>query len=1287
MPLLLFVMAVTRAQNHTDFVAIPMPSPHVLEGVVQFGQDQQGQIWLVTEQGISVFRELQFVPFRAFDFPEPIISAAFLPNHLVLATSKRVVAIALASPQAPEQLLWQYQEAGDGQSGLAVALSQSKAEEKSALYLQTEQALYELDLSYLDKPATTQLTTTQQVKPQLLVRFEQVPKKLLETEHGLYLLYQDSMDFYHSMDRSWQSERLPLGTTDAVVTDNEVVILNNEGQVHGYNLFAMESRTKRELGHSDVSAFSGSYPNWYVRKGKSLQQLDIPTIEVSEGNLASIVFADSNNNLWLSTPFDIQVAWWQPLAVEKVAKPRWGDFFSSSLLSDDNRYGVNGRNLYQAAGADLASWQRVWRVPEELPLPKTLLASQNHLWLQFPELLLLLDKNTLTTSHSWPLSDGDILLPYDGQSVLHLSKDQILQHNVSGRTRVVKSTEQSLDQCAAKCLPSFRVNDALAVPGGVYLATNQGLHFYDYSTATVSDTRLDVLNQLSPLITVQPALDGQLWLVYPTKIALFSLQEQTSKIYYSDLNRIFDARRVSTGALVFNSQRGWMQVSPETFEAAYPEANLVVQQVAEINGSTTLSAVQEKLVIADNQEELRLAFNIGKQHPSQSLSVRFRYQDEENWSQVSMFNRSLTLKNLRQGANTLMLEARLEGQDWQYEKSISYILPYRLFQTKWVLVFIAVFLLALLGVVAHERFGRIKVVFQSLRQQAFISSLLESTKDGIWIADKDREITSVNQAFCDITGYELVDVQGRSFQLQTDFGRNHEVESLIWQEVIKCGFWSGEVWTKKADGEKLSIDLSVTRVETENRLLGKTDVKFVGVFSDVTARKKSERDLRQLATRDPLTNLANRTLFIEHIQQAVNTISAINPHFAVMFIDLDNFKKVNESLGPIKGDELIKLVAKRIENSVTKGVSLARLGGDEFALLIPNHLFSGVPAFYIKRVVTDIQRELQPAFVVDATEINITASMGVSIYPNHGDTPETLMRCADTALNRVKITGRNNCLIYDHVMDDMSDDKLSLESELISAINNDEFLVYYQPKYQMKQNEVSGWEALVRWQNPNRGLVPPDQFISIAEDNGLIRQLDFSVVRQVCRQIKEWREQELLKGKVAVNISALNFQQAEFCSSLIQLVEEEGNPIEYIELEITETAMMRDPERALNTVNTLRSKGFSIALDDFGTGHSSLGYLKRFPIDRIKIDRTFVKDIEFSVQDRNITSVIVQLAKHLNIEVIAEGVETETQAYLLHVMGCNEVQGYFISRPLSSDQVMQFVTVDVRKLQHQHTDG
>ena len=597
-----------------------------------------------------------------------------------------------------------------------------------------------------------------------------------------------------------------------------------------------------------------------------------------------------------------------------------------------------------------------------------------------------------------------------------------------------------------------------------------------------------------------------------------------------------------------------------------------------------------------------------------------------------------------------------------------------------LILVMTIFLAVLLAIMGYGKWIKLTLSFHANRRQSFIDSLMENTKEGIWIANKDREIEQINGAFTEMTGWQERDVLHKCFKVMKESGRNYDVENLIWQEVVKSGFWHGEIWTYNSEGQRVSFDMSVTRVATESKLTKQVDVKYVGLMSDVTNRKMNEQAMHQLATRDQLTGLPNRTLFLEYIKHSISTVQSHNPHFAIAFIDLDNFKKVNTSIGLEQGDQLIKQVAARLTAAIDPSITIARLGGDEFALLIPSHLCSSSPVFYIKRVIGEIQQCFDSVYLLDDIEVNMNTSIGVSIFPSHGTQADQLMRCADTALHRVKISGRNSALIFDHLMDDLSTEQLNIESELVAAIANREFVVYFQPIYHSHHHCISGFEALVRWQSSARGLVPPDQFIPIAEQSGLIRQLDFFVLEQAFGKVEHWLEEGLLKGRIAVNISAVNFQQADFVEQVAQIVHKVNGDCNFIELELTETAMMKNTELVERNIKKLKRMGFSIALDDFGTGYSSLKHLRQFNIDKVKIDRSFIKDIETNTQARSIASVIIQLANALEVQVVAEGVENESQAYLLHVTGCFLMQGYLISRPLAESQLMTFLLKEVEYL-------
>ena len=551
------------------------------------------------------------------------------------------------------------------------------------------------------------------------------------------------------------------------------------------------------------------------------------------------------------------------------------------------------------------------------------------------------------------------------------------------------------------------------------------------------------------------------------------------------------------------------------------------------------------------------------------------------------------------------------------------------------------------------------------------NALMAQSKDAIWIANEDFQITDINQAFTTICGFTLADVVGKKPKAYTVEGRDKKLESLIHNDLETDGYWSGEIWNLRKDGQPYALDLSITKVKTPN--LRNSSAHYIGLFSDVTARKNNERAMLKLTTRDSVTGLSNRTIFIESVNKAIASCNNNFPDLLIIFIDLDNFNKINESLGHAIGDELLKEVAGRLSRNLDSGYTLARLGGDEFAILVPPYLYSGMTIFFAKKLADKILAQFQTPFMLDGIESFISACCGIAVYPENGYSSEALMRCANSALNHAKKMGHNNYQFFDKSKHTIDSNELNKESALFRAIEHQDFQLFYQVKYNADKNQIHGFEALVRWPQVDGSLISPSEFIPLAEQNGAIIPLTLLLMKQLFKQLELWRNQRVNFGKVAINISALHFQQSSLLETLTECLTNYDVPARCVELEITESAMMDNPEFAQQQMNRLKALGFTIALDDFGTGHSSLGYLKRFPIDTLKIDRSFIKDIIDSEQDRNITATIIRLAKYLKIDVVAEGVETKEQAYMLHVMGCNTMQGYYYSRPLHADKVAAFI--------------
>jgi diguanylate cyclase (GGDEF)-like protein len=447
----------------------------------------------------------------------------------------------------------------------------------------------------------------------------------------------------------------------------------------------------------------------------------------------------------------------------------------------------------------------------------------------------------------------------------------------------------------------------------------------------------------------------------------------------------------------------------------------------------------------------------------------------------------------------------------------------------------------------------------------------------------------------------------------------------------------------------------------------------IGAFLDITARKQAEEQVRNLAYHDALTGLPNRLLFQDRLALAVAQAHRHRQGLAVLFLDLDRFKVINDSLGHTVGDRLVREVAARLRTCVREGDTVARLGGDEFTLLLP-HVGQAVDAAKVAKKVLDLVRI---PFDIDARELFVTASMGISLYPDDGVDAETLVKNADTAMYRAKEQGRDLYQLYTPAMNATALERLALESSLRRALSQDELVLHYQPIFDVAAQRVQGVEALLRWHHPELGLVPPADFIPLAEVTGLILPMGPWVLRTACAQARAWQERQ--PGlSVAVNLSARQFQEASLVAQVTDALADSGLDPRCLQLEITESSAMQNAQTAIQTLRELKALGVGLSIDDFGTGYSSLSYLKRFPIDTLKIDQSFIRDIGRDPDDAAIASAIIALAHTLKLTVVAEGVETAGQLAFLAAHGCDRSQGYLLSRPLPADRCSELLSAPAK---------
>jgi diguanylate cyclase (GGDEF)-like protein/PAS domain S-box-containing protein len=535
---------------------------------------------------------------------------------------------------------------------------------------------------------------------------------------------------------------------------------------------------------------------------------------------------------------------------------------------------------------------------------------------------------------------------------------------------------------------------------------------------------------------------------------------------------------------------------------------------------------------------------------------------------------------------------------------------------------------------------------------------LESSCNGIMITSAtqlDHPITYVNPAFERITGYSAAEVAGRNgrFLVRDDLQQKglNEIRSALRDRR------EGHAVLRnyRKDGSLFWNELHLAPVLDES---GQVTTHFVSVINDVSERIRYQEQLEYQATHDVLTGLANRSLLADRIAQAINLARRDRRLVGVMLLDLDRFKVVNDGLGHAPADTLLKTVSERLKTAVRDTDTVARLGGDEFVIVVGDLLDAEDAAV----VAGKIQRALAQPLLVEGKELFVTASIGISLFPRDGETGDILLRNADVAMYRVKEYGRNNYRFYLPEMSSMALDRLDMEGNLRRALETDEFQVYYQPKVSLRDGTIVGAEALLRWMHPRIGQINPSEFIPLAEESGLIIPLGEKVLEMVCQQISAWREEGLPSLKVAINISARQFRQENLGETVRRLLTEYQVPGEMLDIELTESMVMHDTDHAALTLRELKDLGVTLSLDDFGTGYSSLSYLKRFPIDCLKIDRSFVRDINTNPDDAAIAHAVIAMAHSLSLNVVAEGVETEEQLRLLQSHGCDEFQGYYFSR-------------------------
>ncbi|MCU7943031.1 MAG: EAL domain-containing protein [Candidatus Thiodiazotropha sp. (ex Cardiolucina cf. quadrata)] len=555
--------------------------------------------------------------------------------------------------------------------------------------------------------------------------------------------------------------------------------------------------------------------------------------------------------------------------------------------------------------------------------------------------------------------------------------------------------------------------------------------------------------------------------------------------------------------------------------------------------------------------------------------------------------------------------------------------------------------------------------------------IVNNSPDMIYLLDHEGRFAFINERVKSLLGYDQNEVIGEHFSklIHTEdierahftFNERRAGERATRSAELKLSSKNNN-GSRFFDSGTVPVELSSIGIYTTNDDNTKSFIGTYGVARDISERKQAEELIKYQLYHDLLTNLPNRSLFRDRLNMAMAQSKRSGKKLAVMYLDMDRFKIINDSLGHYVGDELLKMVGQRLRSELREADTLARVGGDEFNLLIPeiNDIQDA------RNLAEKILRLTLEPFIIKNEEIFISFSIGISIYPSDGDTKDSLIKHADIAMYKVKNAGKNGYAFYSEKMKAHFSQSLDIENGLRKAISTNELCLYYQPQFDINNGYMKGVEALVRWKHPEKGTIQPNEFISVAEESGLIIPLGEWVLRRACTDIKRWMEQEGISLQLSVNISMQQLEMDQFVNKALKIIKRHQLPKDTLELEITEHAIMQDMEKAIDALTKLSHKGIRIAIDDFGTGYSSLGYLQNLPINTLKIDRSFVQGIKTS-EDNSIIDAIIAMAKGLNLNLIAEGVENQTQIDHLSRAGCGLAQGFFYSHPVPEDELLKFI--------------
>ena len=551
------------------------------------------------------------------------------------------------------------------------------------------------------------------------------------------------------------------------------------------------------------------------------------------------------------------------------------------------------------------------------------------------------------------------------------------------------------------------------------------------------------------------------------------------------------------------------------------------------------------------------------------------------------------------------------------------------------------------------------------KELVLYKKIIENTSEGVVISDKNNKIIYVNSAFSEITGYTKSDVIGKEPAILKSSIHSEEFYKKMWDSINAIGSWSGEIWNRSKSGKIYPEFLSIDTIYDENREVS----HYIAVITDISNIKENERKMKHMIMHDSLTSLPNRLMFEGVLEHAVITAKRRDQKVGVLFLDIDNFKMINDNYGHHEGDKVLKETAERLKNTLRSEDLICRFGGDEFVVLL-EHIKNNKD---IMDVISKIQRVLEKPYKTEEYVHYISCSIGVSVFPSDAQTCVDMIKHADTAMYEAKKRGKNRYSFYLKKLGEQIEKELHIANLLRDAVKNNEFELYFQPKISTISQQVTGLEALVRWNSPELGFVSPLDFISIAEKTQLIVPIGEWVLFEACSLTKQLIDEGIYNGTISVNVSGVQLNHDDISEKIENIIEKTGINPKMLDLEITESVLMNNPEKWVLLFDKIKKMGIYLSIDDFGTGYSSLSYLREFPIDELKIDKSFVNDLPYEKDACVIAKTIIVLAKSLGFKIVAEGVETEEQMLYLKDAGCDMIQGYFYSKPLSFDKLRDYL--------------